>query len=62
MLAVVAGSDTASIAIVQTIYFFMKHPEYVERLRKDIDAAFPNLQDAVDFGKLAEMPYLNGCM
>lgn len=62
ILAVVAGSDTTSTTLVITLYYLFLHPEKMKKLREEIDSNFTKDEDAVDFAKLAEMQYLNGCM
>lgn len=33
-----------------------------DRLRAEIDVAFPRGEQPMDFTKMANMPYLNACM
>ena len=62
-LAIIAGSDTAATALSQTLYFLLRHPECMQKLREEIESVYPGSTDPLlDFGKQAEMPYLNACM
>lgn len=62
-LAIIAGSDTAATALSQTFYFLLRHPECMKKLRGEIESVYPGSTDPLlDFGKQAEMPYLNACM
>ena len=63
MLAIVAGSDTTATAVSHVLYFLARHPECMERLRKEVEDEYPGSTDPLlDFAKQAEMPYLNACM
>ena len=62
MLAIIAGSDTTAIVLSHLLYYMMRHPGCAERLRREIDGAFPGSEDPIDFARLAELPYLNACM
>jgi len=62
LLAIVAGSDTSTIALSHTIYFMLQQPQYFTRLREEIDAAFPPGEDILNFTRLGELPYLNACL
>ncbi|EKM52361.1 uncharacterized protein PHACADRAFT_148937 [Phanerochaete carnosa HHB-10118-sp] len=62
MLAIIAGSDTTSTMLTNLWYFMLRHPEYAERLRKEIDLTFPPGEDPLDFSRHADMPYLNACI
>lgn len=62
MLAVIAGSDTTAIVLSHFLYYMMRHPECAEHLRREIDKAFPNGEEPLDFARLAELPYLNACI
>ncbi|CAA7267082.1 unnamed protein product [Cyclocybe aegerita] len=59
-LAIIAGSDTTSTAIINLFYFLMCHPTSYKRLQAEIDELSDN--DIMDFAKLAHLPYLNGCL
>ncbi|KAJ3551693.1 hypothetical protein NM688_g4557 [Phlebia brevispora] len=62
MLAVIAGSDTTATAMSNVWFFMLKHPECLAKLRKEIDATFPDGEETSDFSRHANMPYLNACI
>jgi hypothetical protein len=43
-------------------YHLLLNPTYYQRLQDEVDQAFPNLEDPMDFRKLSEMEYLDACM
>ncbi|GJE90443.1 cytochrome P450 [Phanerochaete sordida] len=60
-LAIVAGADTAATTLAHFWYLMLRYPQYLGRLRGEIDAAFA-LDDGPDFTKQANLPYLNACL
>ncbi|THH23060.1 hypothetical protein EUX98_g8119 [Antrodiella citrinella] len=63
ILAIIAGSDTAAVALSHTFYFLIRNPRAMKRLREEIDSQYPGATDpTLDFAKQAEMPYLNACI
>lgn len=65
-LAIVAGSDTTSTTLSGVFFNLLTHPEYYERLRREVDEVFPMgedpLSDANAGARMAEMKYLNAVM
>ena len=62
-LAIIAGGDTTAITLSHVIYFLLRYPTYMERLRREVDEAFPQGEDStLDFTKQTNMPLLNACM
>ncbi|TVY29916.1 Pisatin demethylase [Lachnellula hyalina] len=58
---IAAGSDTTAISLSSIMYFLMKHPESLGRLRKEIDDAATNklVSDPVTFKQAQEhLPFL----
>lgn len=62
MLALIAGSDTTSIALSHLCYVLLRHPACAARLRAEVDTAFPPGEDVLDFARHVDMPYLNACI
>ena len=61
--AMLAGSDTTAIALCNVFYCLLAHPEVYERLREEVDSAFPpGSGDPIDASKLAGLSYLNAVM
>ena len=62
-LAIIAGGDTTATTLSHLVYFLLRYPSYMERLRKEVDKAFPQGEDSMlDFTKQTNMPFLNACM
>lgn len=55
-----AGADSTSIALRAIFYFLMKHPEKLDRVRAEVDAAFSNgtLSTPVQYSEAVALPYL----
>ncbi|KAJ5883229.1 uncharacterized protein N7473_010115 [Penicillium subrubescens] len=55
-----AGSDTTGISMSAVIYFLMKHPDCLQKLRDEIETAEGqgNLSNPVTFQEAQKLPYL----
>lgn len=55
-----AGSDTTGISLTAVIYFLMKHPDCLQKLREEIETATRqgNLSNPVTFQEGQKLPYL----
>lgn len=55
-----AGSDTTGISMSATIYFLMKHPHCLQKLRDEIETADRqgNISSPVKFKEAQKLPYL----
>jgi hypothetical protein len=62
LLAIIAGSDTTSMALSSVVYFLCHHRDALERLQAEIKDVFEAEEDPVDPIRLAKMPWLNACM
>lgn len=61
--AIVAGSDTASSVLACTIYYLLQHPDYLHRLQKELDAAFPPAEHPpIQLKELVNLELLNAIM
>ncbi|CAA7262173.1 unnamed protein product [Cyclocybe aegerita] len=62
LLAIVAGSDTSTSVLCNIVYYLLQNPEYLVRLRSEIDDAYPSpvLNEAIDVNSLGALPLLNG--
>ena len=58
-LAIIAGSDTTSNAISNTLYFLMTNPTVYKRLQAEIDGLGDNV---MDYATLVHLPYLNAVL
>nr|AAX81445.1 high nitrogen upregulated cytochrome P450 monooxygenase 1 [Phanerodontia chrysosporium] len=62
-LAIIAGGDTTATTLSHIVYFLLRYPIYLDRLRKEIDETFPDGADStLDFTKQTNMPFLNACI
>lgn len=61
-LAIVAGTDTIKSTLAAIFYHLLLNPTCYQRLQREVDEAFPNPEDPMDFKKLGEMEYLGACM
>ncbi|PPQ98481.1 hypothetical protein CVT26_013882 [Gymnopilus dilepis] len=61
LLAIVAGSDTTSSALANICYYLIRYPDYLHRLREELDATFkpsePN--ETIEINALASLPLLD---
>lgn len=64
-----AGSGTVATTITATIYYLLKNPSILKKLRTELDAQFPppsrtaSLEEwVVPFGKAQKLPYLDACI
>ncbi|PIL32218.1 cytochrome P450 [Ganoderma sinense ZZ0214-1] len=60
VVAIVGGSDNTSITVTFAMYFLLATPEFYLRLRKELDAAFPDPAVPLSLNKLAELGFLDG--
>jgi cytochrome P450 len=61
---VIAGSDTTAIAMRATFYHLLKNPEYMARLKAEVqkNRAQGLLSNPVTFEQARRMPYLQACI
>ena len=60
---VLAGSETTAITLSAVLYHVLKQPMVYQKLRQEIDTAFPANGDAtVVFQKAQKLPYLDACI
>jgi cytochrome P450 len=67
VLAMVAGSDTTSTAMANSVFYLMENPKYYARLRAELDEAaekseITSVEDHLDVHVLATLPFLNAVM
>lgn len=59
-IAIVAGSDTTSTVLSGIMYYLLQYPAYLQRLRQELDTAFPPEEHAsIHLDKLANLEMLN---
>ena len=61
---VFAGSDTTAITMRAVFYYLLKNPQYMARLREEIDDARKRgvLSNPVTYEQARTMPYLQACI
>ncbi|KAI0706342.1 cytochrome P450 [Earliella scabrosa] len=59
-IAIVGGSDNLSAITVLALYFLLTNPPYYQRLREELEAAFPDPTGSLPANELAALPFLNG--
>ena len=57
--ALTLGSDSTSISVTFAIFFLLTHPEYYDRLRKELDEAFPDPTCSLSLNVLASLVFLD---
>ena len=62
MLAVVAGSDTASLTMTSVFYLLLTHPETYTKLQEEVDALYPPGESDSGTKHRRDMPYLHAVM
>ncbi|RDW91649.1 cytochrome P450-21 [Coleophoma crateriformis] len=56
-----AGTDTTTAALTNSIYLIYKHPDVLQKLRKELDGATGE-EEVPSYDKLANLPYLRACI
>lgn len=58
-----AGSETTGIALTNCLYLLLKNPVCLQRLRREVDQAFEDVENTVlPFEKVRYLPYLRACL
>ena len=60
-LTVDAGSDTTAIALTNVLYYLIKHPNILSKLRKEVAGVLTGEQVA-PYAKVKSLPYLRACL
>ncbi|KAJ7074047.1 high nitrogen upregulated cytochrome P450 monooxygenase 2 [Mycena amicta] len=62
VLAIVAGSDTSSTALISFIWCMLTNPEIYARVRAEVDAVYPDPEAIYDSEKHGELTLLTACL
>ena len=64
MQNILAGADTTTIALSATIYFLLKYPDTLQKLREEIDqhSKESNSENVLPYDTLHKMPYLQAVL
>ncbi|TVY66653.1 Benzoate 4-monooxygenase [Fusarium oxysporum f. sp. cubense] len=57
-----AGSDTTGIAMCNAMYWLLKNPECLARLRQEVDAVLDSDEIVAPYDKVKHLPYLRACL
>ncbi|THH30119.1 hypothetical protein EUX98_g4052 [Antrodiella citrinella] len=62
VLAVIAGSDTTSIVLSNTLFAVLRNPDVYSKLKAEVDLYYPPGENACDTQHYAKMVYLDAVM
>lgn len=57
-----AGSDTTAIAMNDAMYFLLKHPKCLAKLREEVDSVLDPSEVVAPYDKVKHLPYLRACL
>ncbi|KAJ5688856.1 benzoate 4-monooxygenase cytochrome p450 [Penicillium macrosclerotiorum] len=57
-----AGSDTTGIALTNVLYWLLKNPTCLAKLRAEIDSVLDEDEAVVPYDKIKHLPYLRACL
>ncbi|PSK42071.1 Isotrichodermin C-15 hydroxylase [Elsinoe australis] len=57
-----AGSTTTAIAITNVMYYLLKHPQYMSRLRAEVDSVLDEPEVVAPYAKVRHLPFLRACI
>ncbi|KAF7295565.1 hypothetical protein MIND_01096500 [Mycena indigotica] len=61
VLAIIAGSDTSSVALSSFIWCLLSNPDVFARVQAEVDAVYPDPDSVFDSLKHGELRYLTAC-
>ncbi|KAE8153133.1 benzoate 4-monooxygenase cytochrome P450 [Aspergillus avenaceus] len=56
-----AGSDTTAIALTNVLYFLIKHPDVLDKLREEVATVLAE-ESVTPYRKVKSLPYLRACL
>lgn len=57
-----AGSDTTATAMTHCLYYILKHPRVLAKLREEIDAVLGDQAQAASYEQVKDLKYLRACV
>ncbi|KAI8312790.1 Cytochrome P450 monooxygenase orf5 [Colletotrichum sp. SAR11_240] len=57
-----AGSDTTAIALTHILELLIQYPEYMDRLRKEVDSVLDPEEVIAPYDKVKDLPFLKACI
>ena len=61
-LLIIAGSDTTSTALAATMFYLVHNPKVLEKLAKEVRAAFEEVEEIRSGPTLSKLQYLRACI
>lgn len=61
-LLIIAGSDTTSTALAATMFYLVHNPKVLEKLAKEVRAAFEEVEEIRSGPTLSKLHYLRACI
>ena len=61
-LLIIAGSDTTSTALAATMFYLVHNPKILEKLTKEVRAAFEEVEEIRSGPTLTKLQYLRACI
>lgn len=58
----IAGSDTTSTTLAAAVFYLVRHPRAMARLKNEVRDAFSSVEEIVSGPKLNELVYLKACL
>jgi cytochrome P450 len=57
-----AGHDTTAISLRNVLFFLLKNPKYMAKLREELDEVLNEDEVVASYGKVNHLPYLRACI
>ena len=57
-----AGHDTTAISLRNVLFFLLKYPRHMAKLREELDEALDKDEIVASYGKAKHIPYLRACI
>lgn len=57
-----AGSDTTAISLTHAMYFLLKTPAALSRLREELSVALEDGEEIAKYASVKNLPYLHACI
>ncbi|KAL1970353.1 hypothetical protein VTN77DRAFT_5513 [Rasamsonia byssochlamydoides] len=58
----IAGSDTTSTSLAATVFYLVRNPRAMEKLKKEVRESFKDVEEIVSGTQLNELVYLKACI
>lgn len=58
----IAGSDTTATTLTATIFYLVRNPHAMTRLKKEVRESFDSIEEIVSGPRLSELTYLKACL